>query len=142
MNIPQSNLTSQIVKQVKSDIGNIYFFNHLAIVEINDGVHLDSSNVQQTITTLINYFGQDNAFGLIANRTNSYSISLLDINKIKPILPNIVAYGVVSYNLAGRMNAEIENNFCKTQNISFRNLYIAFETINQRVIDKVSLTLN
>lgn len=142
MTIVNSNVASQIVKQEQSDAGMLHFFNHIAVVEFNEGLHVDLNSGRQTIHDLMDYFGDTKPFGLIANRVNSYSISLLETIEVKSIFPNMVAYGVVSHNEAGRMNAIIESNFCSLKDISFDNLYEGLDTVYLRVMDKLSVSLN
>ena len=139
MTIVNSDMADQVVKQTQSKAGTLHFFNHLAVVEFNEGIHIDLSSARKPIHDLIEFFGQK-PFGLIANRVNSYSISLLDITEVKLVLPNMVAYGVVSHNVAGRMNAEIESNFCSLQDICFDNLYVALDSIYNRVKEHLTAT--
>lgn len=142
MTIVDSHIASEIVKQATSEAGTLHFFNHIAVVEFNEGIHVDLNSARKTIHDLITYFGNSRPFGLVANRVNSYSISLLETVEIKSIFPNLVAYGVVSHNHAGRMNAEIESNFCASQNISFDNLYEGIDSIHKRVIKQLTVSLN
>jgi hypothetical protein len=142
MTILDSNVASQIVKQEHSEAGILHFFNHIAVVEFYEGLHVDLNSGRQTINDLMNYFGTTKPFGLIANRVNSYSISLLETVEVKSIFPNMVAYGVVSHNEAGRMNALIESSFCENKNISYDNLYEALDKVHKSVIAKTTLSLN
>ncbi|WP_299122605.1 hypothetical protein [uncultured Winogradskyella sp.] len=141
MTISNSNVANQVIKQTQSESATLHFFNHIAVVEFNEGVHLDLSSARPAIHDLIKYFGQK-PFGLVANRVNSYSISLLDVNEIKPVLPNMVAYGVVSHSEAGRMNAKIESSLCTSQEISFDNLYVGLDTVYNRVKETLAASLN
>ena len=142
MTILDSNVASQIVKQEQSDAGMLHFFNHIAVVEFNEGLHVDLSSARQTIHDLMSYFGNSKPFGLIANRVNSYSISMLETPEVKSIFPNLVAYGVVSHNEAGRMNALVESSFCDNKNITYDNIYEALDTVYKRVKDKITISLN
>lgn len=143
MTITNSNVASQIVKQEQSEAGTLHFFNHIAVVEFNEGVHADLNVGKKMINDLINYFGNSRPFGIVANRVNSYSISLLETTEVRSIFPNLVAYGIVSHNQAGRMNAEIESQYCSsTSNISFNNLYEGLDTVYKRVVKQLSLSLN
>ncbi|MFC0604407.1 hypothetical protein [Winogradskyella pulchriflava] len=138
MTIASSNVASQIVKQTHSDVGTVHFFNHLAVVEFNEGTHIDIKAVRKTLNDLIDYYGYSKPFGIIANRVNSYSISLLDVKDARAALPNLTAYGIVSYNSATRMNAEIESSFCEWKDICFNNLYEGLDTIYKRVRRKTA----
>ena len=142
MNILNSNVASHILKTSETSAGKLYFFNHIAAVEFNEGIHVDLNTARDTIHELISYFGQSRPFGLVANRVNSYSISLLDVEEVKSVLPNIASYGVVSHNSAGEMNAKIENSFCETQRIHFRDLYECLDIVYQKVKDTIMVSLN
>ncbi|WP_431134477.1 hypothetical protein [Psychroserpens mesophilus] len=142
MTIVDSKVASQIVKQEQSDAGTLHFFNHIAVVEFKEGLHIDLNSGRKTIHDLMTYFGNTKPFGLVANRVNSYSISLLETMEVKSIFPNMVAYGVVSHNEAGRMNAKIESSFCSSKDISFDNLYEGLDAVYLRVIDKLGVSLN
>lgn len=142
MSIVNSDLASLILKQTKSDVGIVHFFNHIAVIEFYEGTHIDITSVSKTLNDLLSYFGNTKPFGIIANRINSYSISLLDAKDARQALPNLTAYGIVSYNHAGRMNAEIESSFCEWNDICFDNLQDGLDTIYKRVTDKTSISLN
>ncbi|MBC3846588.1 hypothetical protein H8K90_09375 [Winogradskyella echinorum] len=133
MTITNSNVASQIVKQTQSKVGTVHFFNHIAVIEFNEGTHIDINSVKKTLKDIRNYFGDSKPFGIVANRVNSYSISLLDVKDARRTLPNLAAYGIVSYNSATRMNAEIESSFCEWKDICFNNLYEGLDTIYHRV---------
>ncbi|WP_425075355.1 hypothetical protein [Psychroserpens sp. S379A] len=142
MKITDSNVASQIVKQEQSEAGMLHFFNHIAVVEFYEGIHVDLNSAKKTIEDLMKYFGNQKPFGLVANRVNSYSISLLETAEVRSIFPNLVSYGVVSHNEAGRMNALVENSFCLSENISYDNLYEALDTVYKNVTNKLNFTLN
>lgn len=142
MKIINSDVASHIIKQTKSEIGSTHFFNHIAVMEFNEGVHIDLISFGKTMKEIITYFGPTKPFGLVTNRVNSYSLDILDIDKVPPLLPNMVAYGIVSYNEAGRMNAVIESNFCKSNNICFENLYEGLDTVYNRVKRSMFVSLN
>lgn len=142
MSISESNLASLIVKQSKSNVGIVHFFNQIAVIEFNEGTHIDLVSVNDTLKDILSYFGRSKPFGIVANRVNSYSISLLDIKDARQKLPNLTAYGIVSYNNATRMNAEIESSFCEWKDICFNNLHESLDTIYKRVKLKTNSTLN
>jgi len=141
MTIEKSNVANHIVKQIQSEVGTLHFFEHIAVLEFNEGTHIDLISVGKTLSDILEYFGNSKPFGIIANRVNSYSISLLDIKDAKQALPNLAAYGIVSYNSASRMSAEIESSFCYWEDICFDNLYQGLEVIYKRVKSK-TISLN
>ncbi|WP_460219092.1 hypothetical protein [Psychroserpens sp. MEBiC05023] len=142
MTILNSNVASQIVKQEQSEAGTLHFFNHIAVVEFNEGIHADLNSGRKMIHDLMAYFGNSKPFGIVANRVNSYSIALLETTEVRSIFPNLIAYGIVSHNQAGRMNAEIESQYCASSDISFDNLYEGLDTVYKRVVKKLSVSFN
>lgn len=142
MTITQSNVAQHIIKLAQSEVGSLHFFNHIAVVEFNEGVHMDLISFGKTMNDIVSYFGTSKPFGLLCNRVNSYSVDILDIDKVPQLLPNMAAYGIVTHNEAGRMNAVIESNFCKFNNICFDNLYEGLDTVYHRVKQKINVNLN
>ncbi|MFP4845913.1 hypothetical protein [Winogradskyella sp. PE311] len=142
MSIVNTELAPQIIKQTTSDVGVVHYFNHVAVVEFNEGSHIDIISGRKILTDIISYFGNAKVFGVVSNRINSYSVSTLDIKDVRQALPNLAAYGIVSYNEAGRMSAQIESAFCLRKDICFNDLYEGLDTVYQRVKDKMGLSLN
>jgi hypothetical protein len=142
MTITNSNVAQQIIKQEQSEAGTIHFFNHIAVVEISEGIHADLQSGRKILDSIMSYFGNSKPFGIVANRINSYSIALLETAEVRSIFPNLVAYGIVSHDEAGRMNADIESQFCSSDNISFNNIYEGLDTVYTRVINRMSLSIN
>jgi len=133
MKVLESKIANQVKKALKTSIGELYFFNNIVVSEFKEGVHITYENAQELISELRHYFGESKPFGFISNMVNSYSMNPTDTPRIKEELKNLLAYGVVTYNQAGKLNAEIENNFCENQNIFFRDLYQATNTVYNKV---------
>ncbi|WP_339895126.1 hypothetical protein [uncultured Algibacter sp.] len=133
MKIIESDFSAQILKFAQNQIGSIFFFNHVAVVELNEGVHFDSNNASFIIDELESYFGESQPYGVIANRINSYSVNLLDTPTFKERAKNLYAYGVVGHDLAGKMNAEMENDFCAADNIDYANIDEAINEVYNKV---------
>jgi hypothetical protein len=133
MKISESKFSNQIIKFVENSLGKIFFFNHIAVLEIHDGVHIDIKNAPLIINELTLYFGQTHPFGVIANRINSYSVNLLDTERYREQAKNLYAYGVVGHDLAGRMNAELENDFCISDKVDYNNLNEAIFNVYNKV---------
>ncbi|WOD43196.1 hypothetical protein [Hwangdonia lutea] len=142
MKIIESEFSNHIIKSVEKDLGNIHFFNHIAVVEFNEGVHVDINNSEEIFNEINAYFGSAKPFGVIANRINSYSVKLLDADLFRKKVKNLCGYAVVSYNLAGKMNAEIENSFCLSENISYDNIKDAISHVCGKVKISTSFSLN
>ncbi len=138
----ESNFSNQILKLTKNKLGDIFFFNHIAVIELNEGVHLDAGNSSLIINDLISYFGKNKPFGIVANRINSYSVNLLHMPFFREQLKNLSSYGVVGHDPASRMNAKIENSFCISDQIDFNNIYDAVNSVYNKVINSKILSIN
>ncbi|MFD0836012.1 hypothetical protein ACFQ0I_09570 [Mariniflexile aquimaris] len=142
MTILDSEFVNHILKTSKINLGIIYFFEHIAIIEFNEGVHIDINNASEIIEELNAFFGPSKPYGVIANRINSYSVKLLDAKLILYQAKNLCAYAVVGHNSASKMNAEIENMFCNATKINYDNIYEAISSVNSRVKETIIIPLN
>lgn len=142
MGIEYTELASKIVDQTSTEFGVTHFFKDVAVIEFNEGTHIDFMAVKPTLKSIKEHYGTSKPFGIIANRVNSYSISILDLKKARQKLPNLAAYGIVSYTDATRMNAKIESSFCEWKDICFDNLYEGVNAIQQRLGSDREIWLN
>ncbi|MEP3837757.1 MAG: hypothetical protein ABJM36_08920 [Algibacter sp.] len=133
MKILESDISNQIIKFVENEVGSIFFLKHIAVVEINEGVHFDINNAPKIIDELNFYFKDSKAYGVVANRINSYSVNLVHALSIKKMAKNLFAYGVVGHDLAGKMNASIENGFCTSEKIDYDNLLEAVNSVSRKI---------
>jgi len=77
------------------------------IVTTSEGVNIGFDEVEE-INAILQRFYSGRLFGMVANRKNRYSINPLAAKKFFSD-ESVVAGAVVGYNLATRLNAEIEN---------------------------------
>ncbi|CAH8283126.1 hypothetical protein EV196_102100 [Mariniflexile fucanivorans] len=133
MKISASVFSNHILNSKKLNLGDIYFFHNFAVVEFNEGVHIDIYNSDQIFDELNNYYGYSKPFGVIANRVNSYSVNLLDIDLFREKSKNLCAYAVVGHNFASKMNAVIENSFCENDTINYDNLHEAIDALTYKL---------
>ncbi|MDD7886180.1 hypothetical protein [Flavivirga sp. 57AJ16] len=142
MKIIESEISNHIQKVKKKELGTIFFFNHIAVVEFNEGVHIDINNAISFFDEFKSYFGESRPFGVIANRIYSYSVKLMDADLFRNQANNLCAYGVVGHNPASKMNAKIENNFCISEKIDYDTLYEAINSVYSKVKSQIIATLN
>jgi hypothetical protein len=69
MKITDTQFSDQILKFVDNALGNIFFFNHVAVVEIHEGMHFNIKNASLIINEFTSYFGQSQPYGVVANLT-------------------------------------------------------------------------
>lgn len=142
MKILETDFSDQIIKFVENKLGNIYFSNHLAVVELNEGIHFDMSNAHIIFDELNSYFGSSRPYGVIANRINSYSINLIETPLYKKLAKNLFAYGVVGHDLPSKMNAEIESGFCSSEKVDYDTISEAINTVYNKIKNSGAFTLN
>ncbi len=141
MKILESDFSNQIVEFVQNKLGNIFFFNHIAVVELNEGVHFNLKNSPMIIDELKAYFG-NKPFGVVANRVNSYSVDLLDTPKYRQEVKNLQSYAVVGHDLASKMNATMENDFCVSEKVDYDTIYDAINHVFNKVKNSKFFSLN
>ena len=134
MTVKESTLINQAEKTYTTNLGNIYFFEDFVITEFNEGVHITFENSEEYLMLIKSHFKNKTSFGYITNMINSYSISPMDSCNIKKDLINLSCSGVVCYSNANRMNAEIENRFCDSNNKIHNNLFEAIDYVNSNLI--------
>jgi hypothetical protein len=142
MKIIESDFSNQIVKFVQNKLGDIFFFNHIAVVELNEGIHFDINNAYLILEELKSYFGETKPFGVIANRVNSYSVDLLNTPKYRDEVKNLKSYGVVGHDAASKMNATIENGFCDAEKVDYDTIYDAINHVYNKVKKSKLFSLN
>lgn len=133
MKLLETEFSCKIIKTVESKLGNVFFFEDIAIVELYEGVHFDMNNSGFIINEFVNYFGNSKPYGVVANRINSYSVNLMHTAFFRTQAKNLKAYGVVGHDLASKMNAEIENDFCITEKVDYNTISEAIKTISEKV---------
>lgn len=106
---------SQKLKYKKFDLsfGDIYFLENFIITEIKSGIHLDWGKVEELISLIFEYYGDNPKIGFMSNRVNSYSTEPESWIKLEKKYDIVVASAIISYNQIGFINANIEKKFSK-----------------------------
>ena len=81
---------------------------HIAIAEVNDGIHIDEY-LSTIITDACLHYYDGKPFVYLSHRKHSYSVDVTKYTYINDI-KNLKGFGVISTSLSAR-NAEIENLF-------------------------------
>ena len=99
--------------KVEFSFGTYFFFDNFVISELNEGIHFDWLKIQEVISAISEYYGDNFKIGYISNRINSYSlVPQLWIDFYKEY-NFIVAGAIVAYNDFNYMNATLEKHFSK-----------------------------
>lgn len=105
-NLPEEISLSEILE---SDIGTIYFYPNLVVVEAKEGVTLSYTTGFSLLVSGLRRLGS-RPFVYIANRINSYSVNPNDYIYLEKV-PSLKGIAIVTPNEIGKKNAEMELNF-------------------------------
>lgn len=130
MSITDHNSNKELIDSIEVKIGKLYFFKNYVVTEFNEGVLITFENFSET-GKLIKAFYEDEDFGVITNRTNSYSLNLSDAKKWNTIFPNLKAYAVVSDRIFSKGVFDIENQFFDYNRKMFKTLQEALDWVNE-----------
>ena len=122
MKTQDSHIKENVIEIFPNEIGKLYFFKHLVIIEINEGVHVSYENASTMIIKIKSFFGGKLPMGIISNRINNYSVEVLDYDKLFKYMPNIKAFSVVYYNIQNSYNIEIEKSFSPVPFHGYNNI--------------------
>jgi hypothetical protein len=134
INSPNHNLKDYT--HVKVKLGDLYFFKNYIITEFDEGVHINFENFSDVAELIkINY--NNEPFGFIANRINSYSMDLNDAHLYHKAFPNLKAYAVVVYKSLTKAVFELENQFFQFNRMAFQKLENAIEWVDEELSNGV-----
>jgi hypothetical protein len=111
---------------IKLEFGSVTFLDNIQIAELNEGILFDTPQNQELIDLAREQYN-DEPYGYISNRVNSYSVNPIIYMEAANI-SNLVAIAIVSNNPIVGKNAQIEKQFFKN-----RNSFEFFETLEEAV---------
>lgn len=110
----------QLKKVLETNIGLVYFYGNLIVVEANEGIVLSYKTGFSVLLNGLSMLGAK-PWVYISNRIHSYSIKPMDYKYLNKV-PTLKAIGIVNYNEMGHLNATLEAKFCKKPFMVFNNL--------------------
>jgi hypothetical protein len=132
MKVEDSHLIDDIIVKMEETLGNLYFLENLLIIEFSEGTHISLESSKNVISKIQTFY-HNKSFGVICNRVSPYSIVPQEVPEFKTIFKTLNAYAVVGYTKASLMNAVIENNFCKSDEIVFNDLIDAVKWVDSKL---------
>tara|TARA_B100000949_G_C14172123_1_gene403791 strand:+ start:240 stop:704 length:465 start_codon:yes stop_codon:yes gene_type:complete len=120
-NLPDSAILKDIFE---SEIGTIYFYGNIAIVEAKEGVTLSYKNAFPVLVKGLTYL-KVSSWVYISNRINSYSLIPQDYKYLEKV-PTLKGIAVVAKSNIGVKNTEVEAAFFNKPFVSFSNLTEAY----------------
>lgn len=136
--VKQTELYSEVLKELNYPFGDVFIFNGFVISEINQAVNVSWKNHAKHIVEDVScYLGTDGRdLVYISNRVNSYAVMAVDWLKFFKNNYYLKAYYIVSDSPSGRINLMVENLFFKNKIKSFNSL---FEAVNWAKIGNVEV---
>jgi len=130
MLVVNSPLCKNLIEHHTIGIGEAYFFKSYIVLEFDEGVYVNFEDMDKLFKLIKGYYKSNRTYGIIANRLNSYSLAVLDIEKVEKELKNLSAYAVITYSSSAKKNFEYESHFFKTNRKHFDNILEAEKWIN------------
>ncbi|MFG6687662.1 hypothetical protein ACGK9U_13840 [Mariniflexile sp. HNIBRBA6329] len=135
--IKETDLYSEVLKELNYPFGNVFIFDGYVVSEINRGVILNWEDHAKVITEDISCFlgtdGSDLIY--ISHRINSYSVIPYDWLKFFKNNYQLKGYFIVSENKLRILNSLVESLFFNSQIKCFNNLHTAINSIKTGVIE-------
>ncbi|MCB0427355.1 MAG: hypothetical protein KDD16_08615 [Mangrovimonas sp.] len=129
MKVVESSLFTHVVSSYSIVNGTVYFFENYYILEMTEGANVTFDNSRDLLELVNKHYGENQQFGIISNRVNSYSSNILDSDKFILHHKNAAGKAVVTYSKNSSINFELESHFCKLNKKEFNSLYEAIHWI-------------
>lgn len=109
MRFEDSSLSKSLsYKKVELDFGTNYLLDDFFIMEVNEGVHLNSQKLNTLLSEVRNHYGSHKQLAYISNRVNSYSIDPVLWSYFDEDDSILIAAAIISYRKSTLMSANIE----------------------------------
>lgn len=137
ISVKQTNLYSEVLKELNYSFGNVFIFNGFIISEMNQGINISWSNhAKQIVEDVSCYLGTDGSDIIyISNRINSYAVMAADWLKFFKSNYYLKAYYIVSNNPTSKINFVVENLFFKNKIKNFNSLYEAVNWAKKGIVE-------
>jgi hypothetical protein len=137
ISVKQTNLYSEVLKELNYSFGNVFIFNGFIISEMNQGINVSWSNhAKQIVEDVSCYLGTDGSDIIyISNRINSYAVMAADWLKFFKSNYDLKAYYIVSNNPTSKINFVVENLFFKNKIENFNSLYEAVNWAKKGIVE-------
>jgi hypothetical protein len=137
MKLQELHILDDVLEVYPSNIGKLYLFDDLVILEVFEGVHVTHQKLKSVVAKINSFYG-DQKIGFISNRINKYSIEAIEYPKFANALPNIAIFTVCYYNLKAAYNLELEKRFLKNPIPSFTKLLDAYNFTKSYILKKAN----
>jgi len=128
------NYEHHLINKHQLAVGIFYFYKNYIIAEVKEGMVVTHENCNDLFNFVTKYYGTTTSFVYISNRKNSYSFSPISHFKSTKLFPNLIGYGVVTYNSVNRKVALMEQKFLKTNTKIFISLEDAVLWVDELIL--------
>lgn len=121
--VEESDLEQKVLKKLSFPYGNVYFFKHFVVSEINQDVLFTWELAKPVIDAAVSFYnnkGSDIVY--ISNRVNQYAVKPVDWLKFVSYSFQLKGYAVVSISSIARRNGKLESLFIPSKFKTFDNL--------------------
>ena len=137
LSIKQTELSSEIIKELNYPFGNIYIFQGFLVSEINEDVIFNWENhgklVVEDVASFLGTDGSDLVF--ISHRIHSYSVVAADWLKFFKNAYTLKAYCIVSKGKTGAMSFMVEKLFFSKKIKRFSSIFQAVNWVKNNMIE-------
>ncbi|MEW4925237.1 hypothetical protein [Algibacter sp. 2305UL17-15] len=137
ISVKQSDLYSEVLKELNYSFGNVYIFNGFVITEIKQGINVSWENHAKLIAEDVScYLGTDGSdLVYISNRIHSYAVMAADWLKFFKSNYLLKAYYIVSSSPHSKLNLMVESLFFKNKIKSFDSLHAAVNWVKKGMVE-------
>ncbi|WP_111309092.1 hypothetical protein [Confluentibacter sediminis] len=137
LSIRQTELFSEIIKELNYPFGNVFIFNGFLVSEINEAVTFNWEDcgkvIVEDVVAFLETDGKDLVY--ISNRINSYSVVAADWLKFFKKAYTLKAYCIVSNSKLGGMNYMVEKLFFSKKIKRFNSIFEAISWVRNNMIE-------
>lgn len=117
---PNLSETLPVRETIETEIGTIYFYDNLVVMEAKPNISLSIKNGLFILFRGIKMIGLRPVV-YISNRVNDYAVDPNDYRFLE-MVPNLKGIAIVTYNETSRQIAELESEFVRKPFATFTNL--------------------
>ncbi len=139
VSVKETDLYSEVLKEINYSFGTVYIFNGYVISEINKGLSFNWKDHGKVIVDdVVCFLGTDGSELIyISNRINSYSVVASDWLKYFKNSYSLKEYYIVSETKTSKLGLMVENLFFNNKIKKFNSLHAAINWI-KKGIDEMS----
>jgi len=119
-------------KEYVLETGKFYFYDNYVVGEFKDGILVTINNFKEIHELALQHFN-DQPYGYVSNRINSYTINVINFIDHEEIFEKLVAYAIVSYNNITTATVNYENYYFNTHRKQFEGIEEATSWVENQV---------